>query len=120
MINDYHKKKDLPVRLFILILKEKAMAFILTAYDGTDPGALERRMKTRPEHLEKISLVKKAGNYLFGGAILNDSGVMIGSVIIYDVPDRETLDKVLENEPYIYNHVWGKIEIRPFRPAKIE
>jgi hypothetical protein len=23
MINDYHKKKDQPVRLFILILKEK-------------------------------------------------------------------------------------------------
>jgi YCII-related domain. len=45
---------------------------------------------------------------------------MIGSVIVYDVPDRETLDKVLKNEPYIYNHIWEKIEIRPFRPAKIE
>ena len=42
MINDYHKKKGLPVLLFILILKEKTMAFILTAFDGTDTGALER------------------------------------------------------------------------------
>lgn len=120
MINDYHIKMNPPVLLFILILKEKTMAFILTAFDRTDTGALERRMKTRPEHLEKISHIKKAGEYLFGGAILNDSGVMIGSVIIYDVPDRATLDALLENEPYIYNHVWEKIEIRPFRPAKIE
>lgn len=96
------------------------MAFILTAFDGTDSGAPERRMKTRPDHLEKISHIKKSGKYLFGGAILNDSGAMIGSVIIYDVPDRETLDKILEDEPYIYDHVWEKIEIRPFRPAKIE
>jgi len=96
------------------------MAFILTAFDGTDPGAPERRMKIRPEHLEKISQIKKEGKYLFGGAILNDSGIMIGSVIIYDVPDRAALDKILENEPYIYNHIWEKIEIRPFRPAKPE
>jgi uncharacterized protein YciI len=120
MINDYHIKMNQPVLLFILILKEKTMVFILTAFDSTDPDALERRMKTRPDHLEKIAHVKKAGNYLFGGAILNDSGEMIGSVIIYDVPDRATLDRILENEPYIYDHVWENIEIRPFRPAKIE
>lgn len=96
------------------------MAFILIAFDGTDTGAAERRMKTRPDHLEKISHIKKSGHYLFGGAILDDSGAMIGSVIIYDVPDREALDKILKDEPYIYNHVWEKIEIRPFRPAKIE
>jgi uncharacterized protein len=96
------------------------MAFVLTAFDGTDPEAPGRRMKTRPEHLEKISHIKKEGKYLFGGAILNDSGEMIGSVIIYDVPDRDALDKILVNEPYIYNHVWEKIEIRPFRPAKPE
>jgi uncharacterized protein len=96
------------------------MAFILTAFDGTDTMAAERRMKTRPDHLEKISHIKKSGKYLFGGAILDDSGAMIGSVIIYDVPNRETLDKILKEEPYIYNHVWEKIEIRPFRPAKIE
>lgn len=96
------------------------MQFILIAYDGTDAGALERRLKSRPEHLEKISHVKKAGEFLFGGAILNDDGKMIGSVILYDVPDRAALDERLKNEPYIYNKVWEKIEIRPFRLAAVE
>lgn len=96
------------------------MAFVLIAYDGTDSGALDRRMNARPEHLEKISRIKKEGKYILGGAILNDSGIMIGSVIIYNVEEREVLDMILKNEPYILNKVWEKIEIRPFRPAKIE
>jgi len=96
------------------------MQFLLIAYDGTDTRARDRRMKSRPEHLEKISVVKKAGEFLCGGAILDDSGNMIGSMILYEVPDRATLDTRLKNEPYIYNNVWEKIEIRPFRMARIE
>ena len=96
------------------------MQFLLIAYDSTDPEALDRRMKIRPEHLEKISVVKKAGHFLCGGAILDDSGRMIGSMILYDVEDREALDKLLLDEPYIYNKIWERIEIKPFRAAKIE
>lgn len=96
------------------------MQFLLIAYDGTGPDGYDRRMKSRPEHLEKIAFVKKAGHFLCGGAILDDSGKMIGSMILYEAEDRAALDKLLENEPYIYNRVWEKIEIRPFRMAKIE
>ncbi len=96
------------------------MQFILIAYDGTDPGALERRMKSRPDHLEKIKHVKKSGQFLCGGAILNDEGTMTGSMILYEVADRAELDKLLLDEPYIYDKVWEKIEIRPFQIAKIE
>lgn len=95
------------------------MAYILMAYDGTDEGARDRRMSARPEHLEKIAVIKKAGKYILGGAILDDAGEMIGSVIVYDVPDRATLDEILKDEPYINNGVWKTIDIRQFRPAKI-
>lgn len=96
------------------------MQFLLVAFDGTDPAALERRMKSRPEHLEKIAVVKKAGQFLCGGAILDDEGKMTGSMILYEVESKEALDRLLENEPYIYNKVWEKIDIRPFRMARIE
>jgi hypothetical protein len=96
------------------------MQFLLVAFDGTDPGALERRMNVRPEHLEKIATLKKRGEFLLGGAILDDDEKMIGSMIIYEFPDRAALDKSLENEPYIVNGVWRKIEIRPYRLAIIE
>jgi len=95
------------------------MQFILTGYDGTDAGALERRMKVREDHLEKIAVLKKSGNFICGGAILDDGGKMIGSMIVYEFPDRQSLDLKLKEEPYIYGKVWEKIAIHPFRLAGI-
>jgi uncharacterized protein YciI len=96
------------------------MQFLLVAFDGTDPGALERRMKVRPEHLDKIAILKKRGEFLLGGAILDDNEKMIGSMIVYEFPDRAALDTNLENEPYVIHGVWKKIDIMPYRLAKIE
>lgn len=93
------------------------MQFLLTAFDGTDTGAPERRMKVRPTHLEKIEILKKSGEFVFGGAILDDNGQMIGSMIVYEFPDRKALDEKLKDEPYIYGKVWEKITIVPFRRA---
>jgi uncharacterized protein YciI len=96
------------------------MQFLLIAYDGTDSGALERRMKVREDHFRRINLLKKSGEFLFGGAILDDNGKMIGSMIVFDFPDRQSLDDQLKDEPYLTGGVWEKTEIRPFRPAKFE
>ena len=94
------------------------MQFLLIGYDGTDPGAPERRLKVREEHIENINRLKITGECLFGGAILNDDGNMIGSMIVYEYPDRQSLDSMLKEETYINNRVWEKIEIKPFRTAK--
>jgi len=96
------------------------MQFLLTAYDGTDAKAPDRRLKVRGEHLDKIAGLKKNGEVLFGGAILNEAGKMIGSMLVYEFPDRQSLDNRLKEEPYITGGVWEKIEIQPFRLAKIE
>jgi uncharacterized protein YciI len=95
------------------------MQFLLIAYDGTDPGAENRRMNARPVHLERIEDLKKSGEFLCGGAILNDEGKMIGSAILYDFPDRASMDDRLKDEPYINGGVWKEIKIVPFRLAKI-
>jgi uncharacterized protein YciI len=96
------------------------MQYLLLAYDGTDPGALQRRLDVREEHLNRISLLKKSGEFLFGGAILDDNGKMIGSMIVYDFPNLQSLKETLKEEPYITKKVWEKTEIQPFRLAKIE
>jgi uncharacterized protein YciI len=96
------------------------MQFILIAYDGTDEGALDRRMKVREDHLSKTAVLKKTGEFLFGGAILDDDGKMIGSMIVYEYPDRKALDEKLMDEPYMTAGVWQRVEIKPFRKAKME
>ena len=45
------------------------MQFLVTAQDGTDEGALERRMNARPRHLENIRKVKEKGSVICAGGI---------------------------------------------------
>ena len=96
------------------------MQFLLIAYDGTDSGALQRRLAVREDHLNRISAMKKEGKFLLGGAILDDTGKMIGSMIVYDFPDLQSLKESLKDEQYQKDGVWENIEIRPFRLAKID
>ena len=96
------------------------MQFLLIAYDGTDSDAEKRRMKVRPTHLEKIKPLKRSGAVIFGGAILDDHGKMIGSTILYEFPDRDTLDAQLLDEVYINEGVWKEIKIVPFRLAQLD
>jgi len=96
------------------------MQFLLLAYDSTDPGASDRRLKVRQDHLEKIEKLRRAGEFIFGGAIFNDEGQMTGSMIVYDFPNRQSLDRILKDEPYIIGGVWKKIEIKPFRATKMD
>lgn len=94
--------------------------YLLIARDGNDAGAEERRLKVRPQHLEKIREIKRSGEFLFGGAILDENGTMRGSMILYEVSGRARLDEILKDEPYISGDVWKSIEIVPFRLANIE
>ena len=95
------------------------MQFILIAYDGTDPGASDRRMRVREKHLEGAKKLKESGNLIWGGAILDEKQNMIGSVVAYEYENREVLDEMLREEPYITGNVWQKIDIQPFKLANI-
>jgi len=87
------------------------MQFIITAYDGTDPDALTRRMSVRPRHLEGIARVKEEGHVICAGGILDDEGQMKGSFLIMEYASREELDNYLEKEPYVTGNVWQDIRI---------
>jgi uncharacterized protein YciI len=91
--------------------------FLVIARDGTDEGALERRQETRPSHLESIGPLVDSGNVLVGGAMLNEAGDMIGSMLLVDFAGRDDLDAWLAADPYVTDGVWRDIEITPFRTA---
>lgn len=93
------------------------MQFLVIARDGTDEGALDRRQQTRPSHLGSIGPLVDAGNVLVGGAILSESGDMIGSMVLVEFPEREDVDAWLAEDPYVTEGVWREIEVTPFRTA---
>ena len=83
--------------------------------DDTAPGTLERRMASREEHLERIHQMKADGTIIDGGALLDDDGRMIGSIVLCEFPDRAAFDRYFESEVYRTKEVWGQVEVRPFR-----
>ena len=93
------------------------MQFLVTAKDGTDDDAIERRKRVRPTHLEAIAPLVEDGHVLVGGAILNEDGDMIGSMLLVEFPDRSGVDAWLERDPYVTGDVWRDIDVRPFRAA---
>ncbi len=94
------------------------MDFLVIALDGADSGALDRRMAAREDHLAGIRKLKEQGHLIAGGAILNDDGNMIGSTVILDFPDRESVEKCVAEDPYTKGDVWRDVTIRPFRAVR--
>ncbi len=95
------------------------MQFLIYAFDGTDEKALDRRLAAREDHLESIKQRVALGEHLFGTAILNDDGKMIGSMMVVEYPSKKELDNWLNEEPYVLSNVWEKIEIHPCRVPNI-
>jgi len=94
--------------------------YIVTGYDYTDTEALQRRMNVRPHHLDSLKELKQNGNYLLGGAVLNEDGKMIGSVMILQFENEEELDAWKMGEPYLTQKVWETVDVKPFRVAQVD
>lgn len=89
------------------------MQFVVTAYDFTDEGALDRRKEARPDHLANLQKVREYGSVVCAGGMTNEAGLPKGSVLIMDFASRELLDKYLEEEPYIQRDVWESVTVEP-------
>lgn len=99
------------------------MQFLLLGHDGTDPGAMDRRMAAREQHLACFDSLLREGVFLHGAALLDEGGRMIGSLILCDFESREALeDQWLKREPYVLGGVWERVEIHRIqsRPTRTE
>lgn len=95
------------------------MQFLVTAYDGTDEGALDRRLAARNEHMKLVETMKKEGRYLCAAALLGENDKMIGSVLIVDFPTINDLEEWLKIEPYVTSNVWKQIDVKPCKVPPI-
>ncbi|NOU50299.1 hypothetical protein HG263_07055 [Pseudoalteromonas sp. JBTF-M23] len=96
------------------------MQYIITAYDYTDEDAIRRRLAVREQHFDRITALIQTGNFLSGGAMLDETGKMIGSSVHVEFSTREELDNWLNNDPYVTNNVWENIDIKEARLVPVE
>ncbi|MDP4264012.1 MAG: YciI family protein [Bacteroidota bacterium] len=93
--------------------------YLIIARDGNDTEAFERRMKARTSHFEVARQLKLHGQFVMGGAILDDHGKMTGSVMVVQFEREDDLLDWMRAEPYINEDVWQSIEVKPFRIAEV-
>jgi len=75
-------------------------------------GAPER-VAARPAHRERLTELHRAGEVRMAGPWADDAGALI----VFDVPDKATLDTLLAADPYFTTsgvEVTAKREWRPF------
>ncbi len=95
------------------------MQFVLMAWDGEDEHALERRMAVREMHMVRARQAAQDGLMLEAGAILNDAGQMIGSVMMLEFPNGVEARAWLEADSYVTTGVWQRWVLHPFRVAAL-
>jgi uncharacterized protein len=89
------------------------MLFVVSAFDR--PGAGELRARIRPAHLEYLK--GRLGEIRAGGALLDEGGQPVGSMLIIEAADQMAAEAFTAGDPYRLEGVFERVEVRPWRPA---
>jgi uncharacterized protein YciI len=87
------------------------MLFAVTRHDK--PNSLDLRLSERPRHLGYLETV--LDKIMYGGALLDDAGKQIGSILIIDVADAAAADAFAIADPYVDAGLFTTTLIRRFR-----
>ncbi|KAI0194206.1 hypothetical protein F4808DRAFT_464512 [Astrocystis sublimbata] len=88
-----------------------------------EPGAINRRLKARPQHLEEIKPDVDSGFLVFGGPYSTStpeggaSPTMAGSIIVMVAETKQEVIDRLQKDLYTAERVWDweKLQIYPFK-----
>ncbi|WP_343683289.1 YciI family protein [Acinetobacter baylyi] len=93
--------------------------FVVTCTDNQ--GTVEKRLATRPKHVERLQKLDDEGKLIVAGAMPKEFGNpqagFYGSTIIVDFESREALDAWLQEEPFLIEGIYAHIDVKPFNKA---
>lgn len=73
----------------------------------------DRRLEARPAHREYSKQLAADGVLLVGGPYTDERGAML----VYDVADRDALQRVLDDDPYTQAGVVAETTVREWNPV---
>jgi uncharacterized protein YciI len=99
--------------LFLAMLhpseRRNRMDFAVICLDR--PGTKALRARTRLAHMEYINGYRP--KMVMGGALLDDDGeTRVGMMLAIDLPDRESVEQFMRNEPYNKAGIFETVLIR--------
>jgi uncharacterized protein YciI len=92
---------------------EATMLFAVIRHDK--PNSVGLRQSERPKHLTYLEGVTDC--ITSGGALLDDKGQQIGSILIIDVADRAAAEHFAATDPYVEAELFATTHIAAFRPV---
>lgn len=87
--------------------------FVLHCLDK--PDALEVRMGAREAHLAYVGGLREVVK--LGGPLLDENGVMAGSLLVVDVADKAAAEAFSAADPYTLAGLWQRVDISAFRAS---
>ena len=77
------------------------------------PGCVGLRQSARPKHLDYLKGVMSS--IKSGGAILDDEGHQVGSILFIDVADYAAAQEFAATDPFVEAGLFASTQIVPFR-----
>jgi uncharacterized protein YciI len=85
------------------------------------PGTLDKRLATRPAHLERLTALQDAGRLLLAGphpaidsADPGDAGFS-GSLVVAEFPSLDEAQTWADADPYLAAGVYAQVTVKPFK-----
>ena len=75
---------------------------------GKDKAGGEHRRRHRAAHLEFVA--DRQSQIVYAGPLI-EQGRMIGSLFVFDLPDRAALDAYFDADPYFRERIFETVEI---------
>ncbi len=85
------------------------------------PGTLDKRLATRPEHLQRLQALRDDGRLILAGphpAIdSEDPGEagFTGSLVVAEFASQEMAQQWADAEPYVLAGVYQRVTVKPFK-----
>jgi hypothetical protein len=84
--------------------------FVYTGHDG--PRGPELRPSVRPRHLAHLEALAASGRIRFAGPLIGEDKKPRGSVVLFEADDWATARTIAENDPYLLEGVFERVEVR--------
>ena len=78
------------------------------------PNSLDKRMATRPTHIEFLKDLNAQGVLKMSGPLLGDDEKPIGSLVIIAAADKAEAEAISARDPYAIAGLFASVEIRAF------
>ena len=95
------------------------MLYVINGEDA--PNSLEKRIISRPSHLERIKILQKEGRLLLAGpypaidSIDPGPAGFTGSLIVAEFISLKVAKAWAEADPYLISGVYTNVTVKPFK-----